>query len=272
MPRPLALLLALLLAGCAATPTPEPPSWPVLPFIISYDTAVYLPHVSQRVANPYIRPSLRPSTADQLADALLVPDAIVRPAPGLYRSRQLLNVASGVTLDGQGRMTITGHCLMIRGSTRVLVTDIAVTDCEQDGVSIQRAGHVVVEHSTIYGPMGDGHLDVIRSPGGIIKLRHVTIRDGAKCVLLGHQEEPGDHQLTVIIEDSRFIRCRDRNPKVHRATVHLRRVTIADWAEDAIDAQMGALVTLRDIAWIPGHKSRWELRWITSTGAIVREE
>ena len=65
-----------------------------------------------------------------------------------------------------------------------------------------------------------------------------------------------------------FTNVRERAPKCHRANVHLRDVTIAEWAGDgAIDAQLGCRVELERVTFRPGHKSHEP--WITATGGSV---
>ena len=235
------------------------------------DNMVYLPHVSQRQPRPAAtavpRPTYRPASAGALIDALTVPGALVLPEPGVYRLGRDARVAPGVTLNGRGGVEIRWHGLDMDGAAGAQVLGLALRDCAADCISVTRAPGVLIQDVRVFAPSGDGLIDIIRTTGAVT-LRDVDmIGPHPKCGLIGHQWVPSDAGLTVLLERVTYTDCFERVPKVHRATVTLRDVTITRWRGDGIDVQLGGRVILDGVTFEPGPKSHE--RWQTASGGTV---
>lgn len=233
---------------------------------------VFLPHLSQRLAPasipvPAPRPVYRPATAGALIDALTVPRAMVLPEPGVYRLGRDAGVAPGVWLNGRNAVEIRWHGLAVDGAPGARITGLTLRDCKADCITIQRSPGVLIEDVRAIAPSGDGLIDIIRT-SGTVTLRDVDmIGPHAKCGLIGHQWAPADAGLTVLLERVTYTDCFERVPKVHRATVTLRDVTITRWRGDGIDVQLGGRVILDGVTFEPGPKSHD--RWQTASGGTV---
>lgn len=238
---------------------------------------IYLPRVEQRQARsvpptlevPAPRIILRPADPEALYDALGVTGARVEPAPGIYRLGHDARIAPRVTLDGRGAVEIRWHGLDLDGAEGAEILGLSLRDCKRDCITVQRAPGALIQDVTVHAPSGDGLIDVIRTSGQVT-IRDVRLIGGhAKCMLIGHQWHGEDAELSVLLERVEFDRCYERVPKVHRATVTLRGVTIRSWSGNGIDVQLGGVVVIDGVTWEPGPKSHE--RWQTSTGGTVVE-
>lgn len=272
------LLLALALAPrpvapAIVPPTPDPrPTIPVMRIHLPVGLG-WPPAQAARTPRPTaadLRTTIRPDTSPALAAALLVPGALVLPAPGEYRKGSAFRMAAGTTLDGRGLVTIRGGILIERANGAT-VRGVRVTSAPEDGISVVKTGgHVLIEHVDITGA-GDGCLDVVRSEaaGLVVTIRDATIHGCRKAMLLGHYDPGLDQRLTVHLERVTFQDCDARTPKVHRATVTMRDSRVIRWGSRAVDAQLGARISLSGVRFDEGPVSGPRIR--LETGGLVSE-
>lgn len=199
----------------------------------------------------------RPADAASLRIAVTRRGRLVLPEPGVYKTGSPLRMAPGVTLDGRGGVEIRGG-ISIDGSSDVTISGLSVSwsPAGVDAIGINHlSGRATIDKVDLTGA-GDGLLDVIRSPGGVVVIRDSVLHDDDKCMLLGHFDEAGDDRLLVSIERTRFVRCGARTPKVHRASVLMTDSVVEDWGSRAVDVQLGGLVKLRRVRFAPGPSTR----------------
>ncbi len=272
------LVLALLAlaprpAAPAFVPTPDPrPTVPAMR--IHLPVLVILPIKPNTTRVPAPRPTaarmaLRPTNSAGLRLALLVPGALVEPAPGEYRDHGQFRVAAGVTVDGRGAVQLLGFGLRLDRAEGAVIRGVTISGSTTDAIEILHTRTATVELVNL-SDTGDGLLDVIRvaGPGGLILVRDSILHDDDKCSLLGHFDPAGDEQLRVRFERVQFIRCGARTPKVHRARVELVDTLIADWRSRAVDVQLGGHVSLKRTRFEAGRQSGARIR-LESGGTIA---
>lgn len=239
---------------------------------------VYLPAVMGPAPTPRpspaptatdIRTTLRPSTASGLAAALRVPGALVLPAPGEYSQGDQFRVAAGVTLDGRGQVVLRGG-LRLSQADGATIRGISVTRSRTDAIGIDHTGGTVTIERVDLTGAGDGVLDVVRSVGvATVYVRDSVLHDDEKCMLVGHYDPGLDLGLTVHLERVVFRDCDARAPKSHRATVTMTDSRVIRWGSRAVDAQLGARITLTRVRFDEGPQSGPRIR--LATGGAVAE-
>lgn len=273
------LVLALLLAPRPAAPAVVPPTAtarPTIPVMRAYLPAlVNVPTwlIATRTPTPQPSPTvaaLRPSTDAALKAALLVPGALVLPVAGEYRPHAPLRVAAGVTLDGRGAVTLRGEGLLLYQADGATIRGLAITEADGDAISINKTRGAVLENLNL-SASGDGLIDITNAPvgGALYVVRDSTLHDHVKGSLIGHQATPGDAFMRVILQRVKFIRCRERVPKIHAAIVLFEDGLVADWVGAGADVQQGGHLTLVRVRFEAGKKSG--TRYSTATGGTVTE-
>lgn len=225
----------------------------------------YLPAISAPARATQARPpspptpsplAVRPADADALRAALLRPGAYVLPMPGTYRSASPFRMAKGATLDGQGAVTIRGE-LLLSYADGARIRRLSVRDAPEDAIGIDHTGGSVWIEGVDLTGAGDGLIDVVRSVGAArVYVRDSVLHDAAKCALIGHYDPGLDAGLVVRFERVTFRNCGARTPKVHRATVWLESVTVANWGSRALDVQLNGLAILHNVTFIGGPATR----------------
>lgn len=224
----------------------------------------YLPAISVPARATPARPpspptpsplAVRPADPDALRAALLVPGNYVLPMPGIYGGGPF-RVARDVTVDGHGAVTIRGG-LHLSYADGARIRRLSVRDASGDAIGIDHTGGSVWIEGVDLTGAGDGLLDVVRSVGAArVYVRDSVLHDAAKCALIGHYDPGLDTRLVVRFERVTFRNCGARTPKVHRATVWLESVTVANWGSRALDVQLNGLAILHNVIFIGGPATR----------------
>lgn len=265
------LLAAPRLAPAVIPPTPDPrPTIPVMQVHLPISLG-WPPRVATSAPRPTaadLRTTLRPATSAALAAALQVPGALVLPVGGEYRQAAPFRVAAGVTLDGRGLVTVRGG-LRLQRADGARILGVAVNGSADDAIGIDHTGGtVVIERVTLTGA-ADGCLDVVRSVGQArVYVVDTVLHDCRKAMLLGHYDPGQDAALVVHLERVIFRDNDARNPKVHRAAVTMRDSRVIRWGSRAVDAQLGARVTLYGVRFDEGPMSGPRIR-LESGGTVT---
>lgn len=260
-------MIALILA-LAIFPTPRPHRV-YLPITANVPQWMLATAAPARTATPE-RLTLRPTTYEQLRRDVLVPGALVLPAPGVYRLTRKMNIGPGVTLDGRNLVTLVGKTVELYKADGATVRNLRIVDAGGDGLRVTHTRWALIEGVQISGG-GDGELDIVESPdaGASIIVRDSIIGPGRKCMLIGDPDQPQDARLTVLLERVRFTDCHVRTPKVHRARVVISGGQVFRWTGPRLDVQLGGRVEMSGTTWIAGPGSL--PGFFTPTGGTVLE-
>jgi len=199
---------------------------------------------------------VRPATYEELRRAVAVPGAYVVPQPGTYRPSRPLKIGPGVTLDGQGQVTIYGKTVELYKADGATVRRIAIRDAAGDGIRVSHTHRATIEGVQVSGSK-DGELDLVEGPddGAVIIVRDSFIGPGRKCSLIGDPDQRQDARLAVVLERVTFDRCAVRTPKIHHAFVEMRDSTVYRWTGPRLDVQMGGRIRIKGNTWIAGPES-----------------
>lgn len=268
------LLAALLVLVPTSTPVPDPLlHFPALANVPSWmnPPRTPTPRPTPRPTATDMRTTLRPVRSGELAAALLVPGALVLPAEGEYTMAggDSFRMGAGTTIDGKGLVTLHSG-LLLQGADGATVRGIRIDRAREDAISVVKTGGwVLIERVDLTGA-GDGCLDVVRSsPSGlVVTVRDSVIHDCRKAMLLGHYDPGLDVALVVYLERVTFRDNDARSPKVHRAAVTMRDSRVIRWGSRAVDAQLGARITLSGVRFDEGPDSGPHIR-LESGGTFV---
>lgn len=248
MKRTALLVIPAVALALAVLPPPRPNLsrvyMPVFPNVPAWMRATALP---PRTETP--RPPAGPTPVSdwrQLEKNLLTPGAHVVADAVEFRPSRVLHMARGVTLDAAGaRLLDRGLYLnKAHGST---IRGLVVTAVTGDGIQVSGSRDVLIEGVHV-SRTGDGGIDVVEGPTdgreAWVTIRDSVIADTNKGSLIGDQDQPQDALLRVRLVRVRFIRIRERGPKVQRATVWIEGGRVEHWIGTAVDARLNATIHL----------------------------
>ena len=192
----------------------------------------------------------RPGT---LADCLSRPGRwITFSKRGRIVLRRDLPVPSNTTIDaGAAGVELYGHGLIVARSQNVIISGLAITECDEDAVQIAEHAEGVFLTGLVLSRCGDGLVDITDGATDVT-LANSTLRDHAKAVLIGASDgHTADAVIRVSIINTIFATTY-RHPMCRYGYVHLDRVTIGPWQGDAVDARLGCRVLITRSWFVPG--------------------